>query len=306
MEISVDKNCNLKHRINRIKERDAQFLTYNSSSEFNIINEDLDQVLDISIDNFIDIDFIPEKKQILYSTEELVQIIDYNKNVVDTIIVKNAKIYIQNDYLWLASMVNDDYIEVSLYNILDFSKITSLKIEDEDYFDASIHLYPAYENNLILWIGQGQDGFWNVLLKLKDNKLEAQIVGKDFVFPIVYLDENKYIEVDEFNLNVISESPIKLIKNLDLDSEKYQFTSYYDFLNKNNILFLSENGLFIYNTLYEETEDVKVINPKTDELLNSTDFNYFEIINNTILLCYDNSKEKGILKIAVNSVLKEQ
>ena len=302
MKISDYKKYNSKYRINKIKERNFKFLAYNSSSEFTIFNKDLEQILDISLSEFIDIDFIPNKKQILYSTKKCVKIIDYKENEIKTIDVKNAKIHIQDENLWLASMINDDYIEVSLFNISDFSKITSIKIKDENYFSASVSIYSAFDKNILLWVAQGQDGYWNVLLKLTNNKLSFEYLGDDFIYPITFSKSSKQIlMVDEDYIDVLSYPDEDIITNLELDD--YDFVNDYSFITETKILFLAENGLFIYDIQLEKTEKI-ILKNINKEILNSEDFNYFKIVNNTIFLCYDNDKEKGILEIDINIILE--
>ena len=142
MKISDYKKHNSKYRINKIKERKSKFLTYNSNSEFTIFDKDLEQILNISVSEFIDIDFIPEKEQVLYSTGKSVTIIDYNKSVIKTIEIENAEIHIQNEYLWLASIIDEYFVEVTLHNVSDFNKIASVKIK-LNYYASSTSLFSA-------------------------------------------------------------------------------------------------------------------------------------------------------------------
>ena len=67
------------------------------------------------------------------------------KKIIASYVGENAEIHIQNEYLWLASIIDEYFVEVTLHNVSDFNKIASVKIK-LNYYASSTSLFLVFAN----------------------------------------------------------------------------------------------------------------------------------------------------------------
>lgn len=320
MKIEHYKAIEIKHYPNILKERNFQYLFANNDGEISILNEKFEKTLQLTLEQeqILDVDLIPNKKLIVYSTGNFIKVIDYNKNEIINFQIKNDWVSVQNNLLWVVSFLIDkednEYLKVSIFETKAFKKIHSLRIDDDNYFDASVTVHKGFDNNtLILSISQGQDGYWNLLLKLEDNKLTSEFIGDDFIYPIVFNETGSlFVWVDDLMLDVLSYPDENIISNLDFDDYDLDFISNYHFLNNRNILLLAESGLYVYDIDAENITEIiiknfeSIVKSYDNSSLEDSTVSYFrnlKIFNDIILLTYKRENDYGVLKIDKKQIL---
>ncbi len=269
----------------------------------------------LSRDAYLQISLQPEQERMIYTTATSVVIMDYKLQILKTFEVNSASIRVQNNILWVVSMNGDEYIEVSVFDLNNFEKLDAIKIEEDSLFEASVCIEDGPDkNSVVLSIAQGQDGFWNTLVKIDAGKLNNAFIGDDFCFPIVFNEDGSlFLLVDEHELSVLSFPDEDIVASCDL--EDFPFVTSYGFLDGSKVLFLAETGLFVWDAEEDKTEEVIVEgfeskvttypnNPGVEDSI-SVDLTHISFINEKVYLGFRlMDEDSGILEIDPATVLK--
>lgn len=225
-----------------------------------------------------------ERRTIAYADQEGLRIIDFDGQLLQQYEGNYNDILIQNEQLWAVKIMDHKYAFLEMYDLVEYKKRASKRVEDM-FGQSAYMLFPGFdENSIVLWMAAGQDGQINCVVRALNGELQLTEVGHLDTHPISISPNGKsFVNGNNESFEIFSYPALQSKKRISLE-EEFQLIENVCYIDEYQLLVQLSDQIKIYNIRFDSMDDVFLCKNGSNEKYACSSFLHVSKLGNHILL----------------------